>query len=138
MATFKYLLETSICIELLRGNEQVRQQCIEKNSQCCISVITAIELLYGAYGAPERYREQEVVKAQMLIDYYTILGIDDIPAAFSREKHRLERLGLPIEDFDLLIGVSGREADMIVVTHNQKHFDRIAGLQTEDWTCFPN
>ena len=31
MATFKYLLETSTCIELLRGNEIVRQKCIEQN-----------------------------------------------------------------------------------------------------------
>ena len=79
MATFKYLLETSTCIELLRGNGRVRQKCIEHNPQCCISVITAIELLYGAYNAPERYREQEIAKAKMLIDYYTVIGIDEIP-----------------------------------------------------------
>jgi predicted nucleic acid-binding protein len=31
MAEFKYLLETSTCIELLRGNERVRQRCVEHN-----------------------------------------------------------------------------------------------------------
>ena len=60
MTTFKYLLETSTCIELLRGNEIVRQKCIEQNQYCCISAITAIELLYGALNAPEKYREQEL------------------------------------------------------------------------------
>ena len=134
MATFKYLLETSTCIELLRGNERVRQQCIDHNSQCCISVITAIELLYGAYDAPERYREQEISKAKMLTDYYTVVGIDEIPDAFSREKLRLESMGQVIEDFDLMIGITGREADMTVVTHNLKHFNRIEGIKTEDWT----
>lgn len=84
MATFKYLLETSTCIELLRGNERVRQHCVEHNQLCCISAITAIELLYGAYDAPEKYRETEIAKAKMLIDYYTVVGIDEIPDAFSR------------------------------------------------------
>lgn len=134
MATFKYLLETSTCIELLRGNERVRQHCVEQNQLCCISAITAIELLYGAYDAPEKYRETEIAKAKMLIDYYTVVGIDEIPDAFSREKLRLESIGQVIEDFDLMIGITGREGDMTVVTHNMKHFNRIEGIKTEDWT----
>lgn len=134
MATFKYLLETSTCIELLRGNERVRQCCVEHDQVCCISAVTAIELLYGAYDAPERYREKEIAKAKMLIDYYTVVGIDEIPEAFSREKLRLESLGKVIEDFDLMIGLTGREAGMTVVTHNLKHFNRIEGIKTEDWT----
>ena len=91
MTTFKYLLETSTCIELLRGNVIVRQKCIEQNQYCCISAITAIELLYGAYNAPEKYREQELSKARLLIDYYTIVGVDDIPEFFCSEKCRLEK-----------------------------------------------
>ncbi len=134
MATFKYLLETSTCIELLRGNECVRQRCVEYNQVCCISAVTAIELLYGAYDAPERYREKEIAKAKMLIDYYTVVGIDEIPEAFSREKLRLKSIGQVIEDFDLMIGLTGREAGMTVVTHNLKHFNRIEGIKTEDWT----
>lgn len=134
MATFKYLLETSTCIELLRGNERIRQRCVEHNQVCCISAITAIELLYGAYDAPERYREKEIAKAKMLINYYTVVGIDEIPEAFSREKLRLKSIGKVIEDFDLMIGLTGREAGMTVVTHNLKHFNRIEGIKTEDWT----
>ena len=134
MAEFKYLLDTSTCIELLRGNQIVRQHCVEHNQLCCISAITAIELLYGAYDAPERYREKEIAKAKMLIDYYTIVGIDEIPEAFSREKLRLESIGQIIEDFDLMIGITGREAGMTIVTHNQKHFNRIDSIKIEDWT----
>ena len=92
-----------------------------------------MELLYGAYNAPERYREQEIGKAKMLIDYYTVVGIDEIPEAFSCEKLRLESIGQIIEDFDLMIGITGREANMIVVTHNLRHFNRIENIKTEDW-----
>lgn len=133
MSQFKYLLETSTCIELLRGNVKVRQKCVEHNMLCCISAVTAIELLYGAYNAPEKYREQELTKARMLIDYYTIVGIDEIPETFSKEKIRLERAGITIEDFDLMIGTTGVAGDLIVVTHNIKHFKRIEGIEYEDW-----
>ncbi len=134
MAEFKYLLETSTCIEMLRGNSRVRERCIEHNPQCCISVITAIELLYGAYNAPIEYREKEIAKAKVLIDYYTMIGIEEIPDAFSIEKVRLESMGQAIEDFDLMIGITAREAGLVVVTHNQKHFTRIEGIAIEDWT----
>ena len=128
MSQFKYLLETSTCIELLRGNEKVRQKCVEHNLLCCISAVTAIELLYGAYNALEKYREQELTKARLLIDYYTIVGIDEIPELFSSEKIRLEKAGNTIEDFDLMIGTTGVVGDLIVVTHNIKHFNRIEGI----------
>ena len=111
----------------------MRQICVEHNQLCCISAITAIELLYGAYNAPVRYRQQELAKARLLTDYYDIVGIDDIADAFSREKVRLESIGQAIEDFDLLIGITARENDLAVVTHNTKHFSRIESLKTEDW-----
>lgn len=133
MSQFKYLLETSTCIELLRGNDKVRQKCVEHNVFCCISAITAIELLYGAYNAPEKYREQELAKARMLIDYYTIIGIDEIPELFSSEKVRLEKAGNIIEDFDLMIGTTAVTENLIVVTHNIKHFNRIEGIEYVDW-----
>ena len=133
MSQFKYLLETSTCIELLRGNEKVRQKCVKHNMLCCISAVTAIELLYGAYNAPEKYREQELAKARMLIDYYTVVGIDEIPEMFCSEKSRLEKAGNIIEDFDLMIGVTAVTGNLIVVTHNIKHFNRIEGIEYEDW-----
>ena len=133
MTPFKYLLETSTCIELLRGNDKVRQKCVEHNQLCCISAVTAIELLYGAYNAPEKYRDQELAKARMLIDYYTIVGIEEIPELFCREKVRLEKIGDIIEDFDLMIGTTGIVGNLIVITHNAKHFSRLNGIQYEDW-----
>lgn len=134
MNDFKFMLDTSTCIELLHGNENVRKKCIEENQFCCISVITAIELMYGAFGAPLKYREQEIQKARMLIDYYSVIGINEIIEQFCIEKIRLEKIGQIIEDFDLLIGITAREADMAVVTHNTKHFKRIENLSVEDWT----
>ena len=41
-----------------------------------------------------------------------------------------ERAGWAI---DLLIGITARENDLAVVTHNTKHFSRIEDLKAEDW-----
>lgn len=32
-----------------------------------------------------------------------------------------------------MIGITGLEGNLIIVTHNLKHFNRIKGIQTEDW-----
>lgn len=134
MNDFRYMLDTSVCVELLHGNKKVRNKCIEENQYCCLSVITAIELLYGAYDAPKKYFEQELSKARMLIDYYSVIGIDDIAEPFCKEKIRLEKAGTRIEDFDLMIGITAKTFGLTIVTHNVKHFERIEGLKVEDWT----
>ena len=48
--------------------------------------------------------------------------------------HCLEKAGNMIEDFDLMIGTTGVTGNLVVVTHNIKHFNRIEGIEYEDWT----
>ncbi len=38
-----------------------------------------------------------------------------------------------ISDFDLLIGCTSIENDLIMVTENIKEFDRIKGIKIENW-----
>jgi tRNA(fMet)-specific endonuclease VapC len=38
-----------------------------------------------------------------------------------------------ISDFDLLIGCTSIENDLIMVTDNIKEFDRIKGIRIENW-----
>lgn len=48
-------------------------------------------------------------------------------------KSDLERKGMRIDDFDLLIGATALKNSLTLVTHNIKHFKRIPGLPIEDW-----
>ena len=41
---------------------------------------------------------------------------------------------MPVDDFDLLIGVTSVYHDLVMVTNNTQHFTRIAGIKLEDWT----
>lgn len=45
----------------------------------------------------------------------------------------LRKLGQPIDDIDLLIAGTAIANGLILVTHNHKHFDRIAQLEVENW-----
>ena len=45
----------------------------------------------------------------------------------------MEKLGKPIDSFDLLIAATALENDLILVTNNLKHFSRIPGLKIENW-----
>ena len=45
----------------------------------------------------------------------------------------LRQEGQPLDDIDLLIAGIAIENDMTLVTNNEKHFERIGGLNTENW-----
>jgi len=46
---------------------------------------------------------------------------------------QLEKKGMPIGPYDLLIAGLARSRDMTLVTNNTKEFERIVGLHLENW-----
>ena len=52
---------------------------------------------------------------------------------YGKLKAELEMKGQRIDEFDLLIGATSIANKMIMVTSNIKHFDRITGIQLENW-----
>jgi tRNA(fMet)-specific endonuclease VapC len=40
-----------------------------------------------------------------------------------------------IDDFDILIGVTAIANDMVMVTNNVSHLNRLDNIVTEDWTA---
>jgi predicted nucleic acid-binding protein len=55
-------------------------------------------------------------------------------AECGRQKARLEKLGTPIEDFDIAIGAHARVLGARLATRNVKHLERLDGVTVEDWT----
>jgi tRNA(fMet)-specific endonuclease VapC len=45
----------------------------------------------------------------------------------------LERRGIPIGEFDVLIAAHALSLDATLVTNNVKHFSRVHGLRVENW-----
>lgn len=65
--------------------------------------------------------------------------VDILPAGpetaeiFGRLKSGLEASGNRLDDFALMIARSALAHNLILVTNNEKHFQRIDGLKLENW-----
>lgn len=57
-------------------------------------------------------------------------GADEI---FGRQKARLQRLGTPVDDMDLVVGSIALSLGASVATRNSRHFERFEGLVVEVW-----
>ncbi|MFL0683869.1 MAG: type II toxin-antitoxin system VapC family toxin [Algoriphagus aquaeductus] len=128
----KYLLDTNICVHFLRGNFELinkfRQIGIEN---CAISEITFAELVFGGENSSNPEKNLELIEA--FTNQLIILPIFNAIHLYAKEKARLRSKGLMISDFDLLIGCTAIEKGMIMVTENQKEFERITNIKIENW-----
>ena len=128
-----YLLDTNICIYFLKG----RYGLVEKIDKIgfenlFISEITIAELKFGAEKS--KYPEKNKPVINNLIDKFKQLPIYGGLDIYAKEKARLTKEGNIIDDFDLLIGSTAIVNDMILVTNNEKHFERLNNIKVENWT----
>lgn len=65
---------------------------------------------------------------------FTILPIFTALDVYAREKARLQAKGRILDDFDLLIGSTAINSNLIIATRNVSDFDRLEDIQIEDWT----
>ena len=127
-----FLLDTSICIALFRGNRAVAHKLDEVGMQnCYVNDVVIAELLVGAYYS--EHIEENMRQVNGFISKITVIPFADSVHTFAKEKVRLWSTGKKIEDFDLLIGCAAKAAGLTIVTHNVKHFSHIEGLDIEDW-----
>jgi predicted nucleic acid-binding protein len=57
-----------------------------------------------------------------------------VAETFGMLKADLEKIGIRLDDFDLAIAACALANNLILVTNNTKHFERIEGLKQENWT----
>ena len=128
----KYLLDTNICIFLFKGKYGVNEQLKRVGFQnCCISEVTLAELKYGAECSDRIAENMEMVddfaKVITIVPIFNSLGI------YAKEKARLRKAGLSIDDFDILIGVTAVANNLVLVTDNERHLSRISKVKIENW-----
>lgn len=127
-----YLLDTNICIHFMRLKYGVAKHIEEIGwEHCCISEITVAELFYGAE------RSDNVAKNRKLVESFCqdieIIPIGTALKKYARNKAILCKQGTPIEDLDLFIGSTATANQLIMVTENVKHLQRIPDIQIENW-----
>ncbi len=129
-----YLLDTNICIALLKGNDSALREKITRldagDFRLC-SIVKA-ELLFGA-------RKSRAVQAnlrQLEIFFNQFHSLDFENEAAERYGHiraYLSANGTPIGPNDTLIAAIAEAHDLVLVTRNSDEFTRVPGLRLERW-----
>lgn len=130
-----YMLDTNICIYMIK---QKPRQVIEKlknmnKADLCISSITYSELLYGAEKSSNIAKN--LLALTMFLSNIEILPYDENASVdYGFIRLDLEKKGKPIGPLDMLIAAHAASLRMILVTNNEKEFERVKGLNIENWT----
>ena len=97
-----------------------------------MSVITHLELIYGAWKS--QHREANLMRLQELERLIPVLSLDaDTGRHFGQMRAELERKGSPIGAYDLLIAAHALALGLILVTNNAREFRRVPHLIVENW-----
>jgi len=128
----KYLLDTNICIHFFRGKFNLLAK-FEKVGieNCAISEVTLAELVFGAEKSLDPEKNHRIIKE--FIEQVAILPIYSAIYKYGKEKARLTTSGIMISDFDLLIGATSIENELIMVTENVAEYERISDIKIENW-----
>jgi tRNA(fMet)-specific endonuclease VapC len=131
-----YLLDTDICIYLIKNRppevlEQFRQH---SPQEVAISIITLFELEYGVQKS--EYQERSEDALAKFLQPLNIISMDRSAAKEAAAiRAQLEKQGVPIGPYDLLIAGLARSRDLTLVTNNTQEFNRVDGLKIENWVA---
>jgi len=130
----KYLLDTNICIYIIKKSPQKVFEKIKtlKIGEVAISSITYCELQFGVSNSSSQEKNQNALNG-----FLSSIEILDFPSAsailYGEVCSHLKKKGIPIGPLELLIGTHALFADVTLVTNNVKEFKRIPKLKMENW-----
>ena len=130
----KYLLDTNICIYLIRKKppQVLRKFSAYSVGEIAISSITVAELQFGVQKSQRPTQNQRALE-QFLIPL-TIVDFDNKAAiAYGRIRATLESQGTPIGPLDTLIAAHALSLNVTLVTNNTGEFSRVRNLKLVNW-----
>lgn len=129
----KYLLDTAAVSDYFRrvGATHARVQA-QPPHVLAISAVTEHEIRFGLALKPGATRLAALVRS--FLQVVEVLPFDrDDAVAVAQVRVALQRAGSPIGDFDALIAGVAVARDLTLVTSNVKHFEKVPGLEVENW-----
>jgi tRNA(fMet)-specific endonuclease VapC len=97
-----------------------------------VSDITRAELYYGAFKS--KRIDENLTAVRTIIEHVNFLPFNE-PAQlqFGKTKATLEKSGNRLDDMDIMIASIALTFNLVLVTNNTGHFDRIQELNMENW-----
>jgi tRNA(fMet)-specific endonuclease VapC len=130
----KYMLDTNICIGLIRNKPH---SLIQRLTACDlgevgVSSITIAKLAHGANKSDQVEKNLSALE-QFLLPIEIVDFDQRASAAYGFIRAFLEREGKTIGSMDILIGAHALSLGVTLVTNNVNEFQRIPKLKIEDW-----
>ena len=129
-----YLLDTNICIYLIKKKYKQLQRRVEKEElyTIAISSITIAELEYGI--AKSLYPKENRETLIEFLSPFEIIPFNEMDCeTFGIIRAYLNKIGTPIGPYDFQIAAQCLSRDLCLVTNNVKEFERVPKLNIENW-----
>lgn len=122
----KYLLDSNIIVALTmnRSENVVRRAAECEEGDMVTSAIAYAEVAYGTHrGDPPAVEQLRAF-------------VEEVPVLDFDYKAALAYATLPFKraSYDRLIAAHALSHELIIVTHNERHFVDVPGLKVENWT----
>ena len=130
----RYMLDTNICIYLIKRQPR---EVIDKfqgiaPGEIAISSVTVAEMMYGV--AKSQHKEKNKSALESFLAPLEIVDFDFKAAQhYGTVRADLEKMGTPIGAYDLMIAAHALSLDLVLVTNNEREFQRIPDLIIENW-----
>ena len=133
-----YLLDTNVLIYLIKNQPPVVAERVNRLSpedRLAMSYVSYAELLAGAERSSQR--ERVIQRLERLRQEIMVLYPDNpaICQHYAEQFTALKTAGTPIGANDLWIACHALAEGATLVTNNTREFQRIAGLQMENWAA---
>ncbi len=129
-----YMLDTNICIYVLKKHSNKLRHKFKAIKDICISSVTYGELCFGIENGnnnlkEERWRQLETFTQRLLI----VPWDENAGRHYGSIRAQLKKEGTPIGNNDLLIAAHARSINAVLVTNNVHEFNRVPNLTVENW-----
>lgn len=132
----RVLIDTTVIVDIDRGNKEVIELCRElsKAHEALISTVTVSEVLTGSYLRKDFHKA--VKRAKRVLGQFSWISLDGaIAEKVAQLNAYLIAEGQPIEYQDQVISASCLTTDSdVLLTDNKEHFTRIPALKSKVYT----
>ncbi|MEM9451856.1 MAG: type II toxin-antitoxin system VapC family toxin [Cyanobacteria bacterium P01_E01_bin.6] len=127
-----YLVDTNICIALLKNNRQAVTQLNRFFPQCYVPSLVLAELYKGAYCS--KLVERNLDALDEITELLPVIPFDRSAAVeFGIIQSELRQIGKPTGEIDALLAAIARSRQDVLVTDNIRHFENISDLTLSNW-----
>lgn len=126
------LIDTDICIEILRANERVIAARGGYDDAVAVCFMTIAELYYGSAKSSSPESNDSLIE-EFLLTVEIIQTDIPISKRFGHLKAALRHEGIILPDADIFIAATAYEKADLLVSGNIAHFQRFPDLRVENW-----